>query len=66
VQIQLNGEPRALEPALTIRALVEQLGLNPDGVAVAINLQIVPRGEHANHILRDGDRVEIIRAVGGG
>jgi sulfur carrier protein len=33
---------------------------------VAINTEVVPRGQHATHALRPGDRVEIIQAVGGG
>jgi len=31
-----------------------------------VNLEVVPRGRHAEHALREGDRVEIIHAVGGG
>ena len=66
VRIRLNGEPREIEDGLTVARLVESLGLGGGRVAVAVNAEVVPRGEHAAHVLRDGDNVEIIHAVAGG
>lgn len=64
--IRLNGEPRSIAPQTTIAALLEELGFRPDGVAVAVDFQVVPRSEHPQRVLRDGEQVEVIRAVGGG
>ena len=64
--IQLNGEPRDLEAPCTLEALLEQLDMGASRVAVAINRDIVPRGRYGQVELADGDRVEILEAVGGG
>lgn len=64
-QIQLNGEPRAVSAA-TILALVEELSLDPRKVAVERNLEIVPRSLHAQTLVADGDRIELVQFVGGG
>ena len=62
----VNGEQTELPDGLTVSQLVQRLELNPDGVAVALNLEVVPRGEHGSRVLAAGDRVELVRAVGGG
>ena len=64
--IQVNGDPMELSEGATILQLLEQLQLNPDGVAVALNLEVVPRTQHAEITLRQNDRIELVRAVGGG
>ena len=66
MRVFLNGKPRELEPGVTLLALLEQLGVAPQRVAVAVNTAVVPRGELASRTLADGDHVEIIEAVGGG
>ena len=65
MDIILNGEPRRTD-APTIAALIEREGLAERRVAVEVNGEIVPRGRHAEHALSDGDRVEIVHALGGG
>jgi sulfur carrier protein len=67
LKLTVNGE--AMEPAgvRTIGDLLKALELERRSrVAVAVNLQVVPRADHDRHELRDGDRIEIIHAVGGG
>ena len=64
--VLVNGEPTRLADDATIQALVRQLQVPEDGVAVALNLEVVPRAEHATTVLKEGDRVELVRAVGGG
>ncbi|MBA3545353.1 MAG: sulfur carrier protein ThiS [Nannocystis sp.] len=64
--IVLNGEPHSLAEETTVAALVTALGLVPQQVAVEKNREIVPRTEHAQTILRDGDQLEIVTFVGGG
>ncbi len=66
MHIHLNGEPRALDPGTTIASLLDAEGLAQRRVAVEVNGEIVPRGRHGEHPLHDGDRVEIVHALGGG
>ena len=66
MDITLNGEPRSLDAACTIAGLLESEGLTQRRVAVEVNGAIVPRGRHSEHALTDGDRVEIVHALGGG
>ena len=66
MHIQLNGEPRRIEPGTTIAALLDAEGLAQRRVAVEVNGDIVPRRLHAEHALRDGDKIEIVHALGGG
>lgn len=66
VQIHLNGEPREVETDTTIVGLLDRSGFGGRRVAVEINREIVPRSVHAQRVLREGDRVEIVHALGGG
>ncbi len=64
--IYVNGQPQEQPEASTVAALLDRLGCPPEGVAVALNMAVVPRSQRATTILNPGDRVEIIQAVGGG
>ncbi len=64
--LHLNGEPRDLPDGLTIAALVSQLGMKSDRVAVELNLEIVPRARWEATTLKDGDKLEVVHFVGGG
>lgn len=66
MQIWVNGEAREVPPGQTLRQLVEDMGLEPQGVAVEVNRQVVPRGSHGERVLDEGDQVEVVRAIGGG
>ncbi len=70
LSLVVNGETMELPEVRTVSDLLRALrfgtGEEPSRVAVAVNLEVVPRGRHADHALREGDRVEIIHAVGGG
>ena len=66
MQIQLNGEDHVVADTTTIAVLVESLGLEGRRLAVECNDDIVPRSEHAGTRLQDGDRIEIVHAIGGG
>ena len=66
MDIVLNGEPRQLAAHTTLAALLEAEGLAGRRVAAEVNGRIVPRGGHAGHVLAEGDRVEIVHALGGG
>ena len=64
--VRVNGESEEIPEQATIADLVKHLEVPADGVAVALNLEVVPRAEHATTPLTEGDRVELVRAVGGG
>ncbi|MBW8823901.1 MAG: sulfur carrier protein ThiS [Xanthomonadales bacterium] len=66
MNIRLNGEARDCAPDTTIATLLQSEGLAERRVAVEINGEIVPRSRHATTALNDGDRVEIVHALGGG
>ena len=66
MDIRLNGEPLALTAPCTLAGLLTAQGLAERRVAVEVNGEIVPRSRHAGHLLAEGDRVEIVHALGGG
>lgn len=66
MDIVLNGEPRSLTHALTVLELLQGEGLGERRVAVEVNGEIVPRSRHAGYALQQGDRIEIVHALGGG
>jgi thiamine biosynthesis protein ThiS len=66
MQLIINGEARTFETALTIAALLDQLGLKQDRVAVEYNRTLLPRTEWAATALAEGDALEIVQFVGGG
>ncbi|MNW12771.1 Sulfur carrier protein ThiS [compost metagenome] len=66
MRIQLNGEPFELPDGQTVANLLECLELTGRRVAVELNLDIVPRSQHAAIALREGDQVEVVHAIGGG
>lgn len=66
IRITINGEPRPFPAAPTVSELLATLQLAGQRVAVEVNEDLVPRSEHPTHQLCDGDRVEIVRAIGGG
>jgi sulfur carrier protein len=66
IEILLNGEPRSLPGEQTIAQLLTDLSLPAQTVAVEVNLELVPRLQHAERNLRPGDQVEIVTFKGGG
>jgi sulfur carrier protein len=66
VNIVVNGKPRELAQPISLAALLKQLEVPLRGVAVEVNLELVPRSRHADQWLADGDRLEIVSLVGGG
>jgi len=66
MEIFLNGNSQQVEDGLNIALFIKQLDLENKRLAVEVNLEIVPRSQFDSHILSAGDRVEIVRAIGGG
>ncbi|HWV10611.1 MULTISPECIES: sulfur carrier protein ThiS [unclassified Pseudomonas] len=66
MRIQLNGEPFELPDGQSVADLIGRLDLAGRRVAVELNLDIVPRSQHVSTVLKDGDQVEVVHAIGGG
>jgi sulfur carrier protein len=66
MRIFVNNSPLEVGEGLTIAALLADLDLDPRQLAVERNLELVPRGQHAEVTLVEGDRLEVVTLVGGG
>jgi sulfur carrier protein len=66
IEITVNGEPHRLGPPFLVFQLLNQLDLTGKRLAVELNGEIVPRSQHASTLLNNGDKLEIVVAVGGG
>ncbi|EQD26520.1 ThiS, thiamine-biosynthesis [mine drainage metagenome] len=66
MNLLLNGQPHDCAAPCTIAQLLESAGYAQRRVAVEVNRRIVPRSEHATHLLAAGDQIEIVHAIGGG
>jgi sulfur carrier protein len=66
IAVSVNGEAHQLPPDITVAKLLTQLAPAGRRVAVERNGAIVPRSVHGTTVLADGDRLEIVVAVGGG
>jgi sulfur carrier protein len=66
MKVLVNGEPTELEAGATVESVLASLELPQRGVAVAVDAEVVPRGEWPEHELNEGARVEVLRAIQGG
>lgn len=66
MNVTVNGDTKALDDGATIADLIRLLALEGKRIAVELNMEIVPRSEHAVTILHQGDNLEIVHAIGGG
>ena len=66
ITVTINGEPREFERALHFAELIDHLGLAGKRIAVERNGEIVPRSQFSARSVADGDKLEIVVAVGGG
>ena len=66
INLNINGHARTVSKNIKVAQLIEQLDLHGKRLAIEVNGEIVPRSEHAEHVLKEHDKVEIIHAVGGG
>jgi thiazole synthase len=65
-KVFVNGEYRELGDDATVESVVHELGVDRRGTAVAVNGEVIPRGEWAGTELRDGQEIEVLHAVQGG
>ena len=66
MRITVNGQTQDVAPALTVAVLIEHLALSGKRIAIERNGEVVPKSLHASTLLSEGDKLEIIVAVGGG
>ncbi|KAA1175645.1 sulfur carrier protein ThiS [Marinobacter salinexigens] len=66
MQVQVNGEAMELPSGATVTTLIDQMALAGKRLAVEVNEDIVPRSQHPGFALNEGDRVEVVHAIGGG
>ena len=66
MNIVLNGDPYTIPDGCTAAGLVDSLQLGERRIAMEVNKEIVPGSEYANHVLKEGDKVEVVHAIGGG
>jgi thiamine biosynthesis protein ThiS len=66
IGLTLNGKARELPADSTIASMLEAIGIDRRVVAVAHNGDVIPRDRYDDYVLHDGDRVEVVRMVGGG
>ena len=66
MQVKVNGDDVELASGVTLADLLQVLALGDAKVAIELNHSIVPRSQHAQKTLSDGDQIEIVHAIGGG
>ena len=66
IVIELNGESRSVTKDHSVQDLINALSLTNQALAIAVNREVVPRAQWAIHRFSDGDKVDVVRAIGGG
>ncbi len=66
ISIELNGEPREVGDGDCVQDLIDALSLTNQALAIAVNREVVTRAKWREHRFAAGDKVDIVRAIGGG
>ena len=66
IEIELNGAPHCIEAGQILQDLIDALALSDQSLAVAVNREVVPRAQWPLRRLQARDRVDVVRAIGGG
>ena len=66
ISVIINGEARQFDVSISVSTLIEQMQLNGKRIALERNGEIVPRSQFSQQMLNEGDKLEIVVAVGGG
>ncbi|MDD2684871.1 MAG: sulfur carrier protein ThiS [Gallionella sp.] len=66
ITVSINGESRQFNQALSVAEFIEELGYTGKRIALERNGEIVPRSQFAQQMIVDGDKLELVVAVGGG
>lgn len=66
ISVMINGRTREVAASMTLTMLLDNLDINPKGIAVELNREVVPKTLHPKTTLKKNDTIEIIRMTGGG
>jgi sulfur carrier protein len=66
IAIELNGEAREMDDGACVQDLIDTLSLTHQALAIAVNREVVPRAQWREVRFAGGDRVDIVKAIGGG
>jgi sulfur carrier protein len=66
MQVIINGEGHTFNDGILLSTLLTQLEISGKRIAVEINESIVPKSQHDATVIHQGDKIEIIHAIGGG
>ena len=66
IDVNINGVVRQLPDSISVAALIAEMGLMGKRIALERNGEIVPRSSYASEQLANGDKLEVVVAVGGG
>ncbi len=64
--VKINGEAREVDESVTLTELLATLAINPKGIAVELNREVIPKSLHPKTTIKENDQIEIIRMTGGG
>jgi len=66
VKLTINGKEKEVCSSTTVTELVRELKINAPNIAVALNCQVIPKSQYPDTLIKAGDQIEIVHAVGGG
>ena len=66
MHLTINGQPMEVPDGLTVDTLLTHLAVKREFTAVALNREVTPKAQYASTVLADGDKIEIVRPMGGG
>ena len=66
MRLIVNGTEKFIESSANLIQILKELEIEGSHIAVALNLQVIPRSNYETTSIKDGDKVEIVHAVGGG
>jgi sulfur carrier protein len=66
ISISINGSVHQFDNPISVAALIEHMHIGNKRIAIERNGEIVPRGQFNQQMLADGDKLEVVVAVGGG
>lgn len=66
MKITVNGKELSINPDTTLSALLEELKIEEQGMAIELNMEVVPKSRYKEILIKNNDTLEIIRMTGGG
>ncbi|EMI52816.1 sulfur carrier protein ThiS [Rhodopirellula sallentina] len=66
IEITVNGKPTQVDRPMPIAELIQNVEVPKNYLAVEVNEDVIPREQHGEYVVKEGDRVEVVTLVGGG